>query len=147
MATTRPFRSLRFRTPAPCTLTHDRTGKPLAESLMAANNPLQQGLGLIGRRLPPKTGLVFPLPRKRRFRLHMWFVPEAIDVVFCDHTSKGLVIKDVKRGFRPFKNYKARQEAELFIELPRGAAKGVRTGDTLSLPRKIFKQQSRSRKV
>lgn len=131
------YRELRFRQPTPYRLTHERTGKPLAESLMAANNPLQQGLGLIGRKLPPKTGLVFPMPRRQRFRLHMWFVPRAIDVVFCDHHQGKLVVKDVKTCFRPFTAYKAREEAELFIELPKGAAKGVRTGDKLSTPKDI----------
>ena len=127
------YRKLRFRKPTPCKLTHERTGKALAQRLMAAKNPLQQGLGLIGRKLPPKTGLIFPMPRKERFRLHMWFVPEAIDVVFCDRTGKSLVVKDFKGGFRPFTAYKAREEAEMFIELPSGAAKGVRKGDRLSI--------------
>jgi uncharacterized membrane protein (UPF0127 family) len=109
---------------------------------MAATTVGQQGLGLMCRSLSPGEALYFPLPRPRRLSLHMLLVFIPIDVLFCTGKGSRFRIVEMKRSLRPFRFYNARQEADLFIELPSGAAKGLQEGDILLFEgnsRKLFK--------
>ena len=126
------FRTLPYRRPATCMLINDRTGGAVATTLMAAKNAFQHGLGLIGRHLPPRTAMVFLMPRRQRFSPHMWFVFRPIDVLFCDRAGKSLKVVSVKRRFKPFTTHTAPRQADIFIELPADGARHVEEGDTLT---------------
>lgn len=143
MALTPAGERLSFRKPTPISMTCGK--RIIAKRLYAAKTLPQQGLGLIGRSLEPAEALLF-LMERQRFSLHMWFVFHPIDVLFCDHSGEGLVVKEIKRGFSPFTTYRAHKASDLFIELRAGATKGLRTGDRIAFSRKIFKAQRRFKK-
>ena len=82
--------------------------------------------GLLGRSsLEPGEGMLFP----RTGSIHMWFMRFTIDAVFCDRDD---VVLHVERGLRPW-GIAARRGAKAVLELPEGAAAGVRPGDRLSV--------------
>ena len=120
---------LSFRRPSKMSLVSGN--KVVAKELFGAKDPSQQARGLMFRKLKPKQALLFFMPLPQRFSLHMLFVFHSIDVLFCDVSDKGFVIKEVKRGFRPFTTYRARHRSAMFIELPAGGAVGLRKGDLL----------------
>jgi uncharacterized membrane protein (UPF0127 family) len=61
--------------------------------------------------------------------IHMFFMRFAIDAVFC---TRDLEVIDVVHDLRPWR-MAARRGAKIVIELPVGAAAGVRPGDRLTL--------------
>ena len=122
---------LSFRKPVPIALLIQRTGRPLITSLLGAKTPSQHARGLMCRKLPQATGLLFFMPRRMRFSLHMFFVFSSIDVLFCDSTAAGFKVIEKKARFKPWTLYTAKHQADCFLELHVDTAKNVRPGDLL----------------
>jgi hypothetical protein len=91
-----------------------------------ASTPLARLKGLLGRSsLDHDEGMLFP----HTGSIHMFFMRFAIDAVFCDRELR--VIK-VVRDLRPWRAAAARG-AKVVIELPVGAAAGLKPGNRLVL--------------
>lgn len=109
---------------------HEREGEQsvLASEVETADGPFSQGRGLMFRRsIPPDYCLLFRFGSQRPRRLHMVFVPFAIDAVWvCD----GLVQQ--VRTLQPWTGH-GRAVADMVLELPAGAADAVESGDRVVL--------------
>jgi uncharacterized protein len=82
--------------------------------------------GLLGRDgLEPGTGMLIDAAPS----VHMFFMRFPIDVVFLDRDRK---VVGVRRGLRPWRVAGARR-AVAALELPVGAANGIKEGDVLVL--------------
>jgi len=109
-------------------IVHDADGDThlLATDVTVANSFLAKARGLMFRRsFPDGSALVFPFDGDAARTLHMIAVPFDIDAVWL----RGGRIERVARlsawtGF-------GRATADTVIELPAGAADGVREGDTV----------------
>jgi len=101
-------------------------GTTLCERCYLATSPLARMKGLLGRAsLDPGEGMLF----RPAGSIHMFFMRFAIDAVFCD---RELLVLDVVRDLRPWR-MAGHKGAKVVVELPAGAAEGVRTGDRLVL--------------
>ncbi|MBD3208889.1 DUF192 domain-containing protein [Candidatus Woesearchaeota archaeon] len=123
-------RKLSFRRPTDAKLVSRRG--VVATQLLGARTTWQLATGLMFRRLRRRQALVFFTPFRRRCSLHMWFVFHPIDIVLCDYAPQGFVVREVRRGLRPFSHHRTRREVSCFIEFPGGGAGCVRTGDVLT---------------
>ena len=91
-----------------------------------AENPWTRLRGLLGRAsLARDEGLLI----RPSGSIHMAFMRFPIDAVFCD---RELVVLDVARDLRPWR-VASRRGAKVVIELPVGAAAGIKAGDRLQL--------------
>jgi uncharacterized membrane protein (UPF0127 family) len=82
--------------------------------------------GLLGRDgLEPGTGMLIDAAPS----VHMFFMRFPIDVVFLDRDRK---VVGVRHGLRPWRVAGARR-AVAALELPAGAANGIKEGDVLVL--------------
>jgi uncharacterized membrane protein (UPF0127 family) len=82
--------------------------------------------GLLGRAsLDADEGMLF----RPAGSIHMMFMRFAIDAVFLD---RELVVVDVVHDLKPWR-MAGRRGAKMVVELPVGAAAGLRPGDQLSL--------------
>jgi hypothetical protein len=106
----------------------DRDDRVLATRVVEATGPLARARGLMFRRsFPEGHALVFRFDRPDRRALHMLFVPFDIDVVW-------LVENEVVRVERlPAWRGLRWATADTVLELPAGAAEGVRPGDVVEL--------------
>ncbi len=108
------------------TVENTRDGSVLCARCVVATMPWTRMRGLLGRSsLAPGEGMLFP----RTGSIHMWFMRFAIDAVFCDREH---VVLHIERGLRPWK-IASHRGAKAVLELPDGAAAGVRPGDRLSV--------------
>ena len=105
----------------------DADGDVLADDVKVADGILSRAVGLMFRSsLPDGYALVFEFGRERRVGLHMIFVPFPIDAVFLDVEG---VVRSVET-LRPWFGY-ASERAATVVELPAGAADGVKEGDSM----------------
>ena len=104
----------------------DGTERTLATEVEVADGLLSQGVGLMFRRsVPEDYALVFPFGRAKKRGLHMLCVPFDVDAIWLvDHE-----VQHVERLSAWIGHGRAR--AETVLELPGGAAEGVRPGDTV----------------
>jgi len=100
--------------------------RTLASRVDRADGLLAQARGLMFRRsIPEGYALVFPFDEPRARTLHMLFVPFPIDALW-------LVDGEVVRSERlPAWTGFGRATADTVVELPAGAADGVREGDVV----------------
>lgn len=102
-------------------------GETLADDVEVADGFVSRAVGLMFRRsVPDGYALVFEFSRERRVGLHMLFVPFPIDAVFLDPDGRVVSL----RRLRPWLGY-ASERAETVVELPAGAADGIKEGDVL----------------
>ena len=100
----------------------------LATDVECADSILSQARGLMFRRsIPPEYALAFRFGDVKTRDVHMVFVPFAIDAVWVADD----VVTRVER-LRPWRGF-AREDADLIVELPAGAADDVAAGDRLWL--------------
>lgn len=100
----------------------------LAATVETADSTLSRARGLMFRRsLPDDYALLFRFGEADTRTLHMLFVPVAIDAVWLVDDE----VTAVKR-LRPWIGV-GRGIADAVIELPAGAADGVRPGDTVAV--------------
>jgi uncharacterized membrane protein (UPF0127 family) len=110
----------------PPRLIHARTGDVLAERITHARTWYSRVRGLMGRELSPGQALII----EPGAQVHTFFMRAPIDVIFCDrdwvvlHCLSPMERRRVSRWVRG---------ARCVIELPRGAAGGIATGDRLTL--------------
>lgn len=103
------------------TADHERT---LATDVDVADGIVKKGLGLMFRRsIPDNYALVFPFSRPANRGLHMVCVPFDIDALWLVDDE----VEAVKRLSAWIGHGRAR--ADTVVELPAGAAKGVKPGD------------------
>ena len=98
----------------------------LADDVAVADSFLSQARGLMFRRsVPDGYALVFPFDGASARSLHMAFVPFALEALW-------LIDGEVRATgrLRPWIGL-ARGEADTVVELPAGAADGVREGDLI----------------
>ncbi len=106
----------------------------LASGLFGASSFFELARGLMFRRLPKDSALVFFLPDKRHISLHMFFVFHKIDVLFGemftdpDGRDCCFRILDMKSDFRPFTLTFSDSLVDSFIELPAGSIKKYSLG-------------------
>jgi uncharacterized membrane protein (UPF0127 family) len=101
-------------------------GTVVCDRCLLATTALARMKGLLGRSsLAPGEGMLF----RPAGSIHMFFMRFAIDAVFCD---RELVVLHVARDLRPWRTAGYRG-AKVVVELPVGAADGVRSGDRLVL--------------
>ena len=102
----------------------------LASTVETADSTLARARGLMFRRsIPDDYALRFPFERPDARSLHMLFVPFAIDAVWLVEDE----VIAVER-LRPWVGF-GRGTADAVIELPAGAADGVRPGDAVTVER------------
>lgn len=100
--------------------------------LYGAMNFFTQGMGLMFRTLKKGEGMLFDMRRKAPISLHMIGVFFSIDVLFGNLEAQAMNITDIKREFKPFTLTRSKTPCNAFLELPCGAAKDLRVGDTIS---------------
>jgi hypothetical protein len=102
--------------------------RTLATRVEVADSFLARARGLMFRRAVPEDyALVFEFPRPAARSLHMLFVPFPIDAVWLvdgevTHTARLDAWTGIGRG-----------RADTVLELPAGAAEGVRVGDRIAI--------------
>lgn len=102
----------------------------LAGDVEIADSFLARARGLMFRRsIPEHSALVFEFDRSVTRSLHMLFVPFPIDAVWLvggevTHTARLDAWTGLGRG-----------RADTILELPAGAAEGIRVGDRIDLER------------
>ena len=106
-------------------VTHARTGIPLAESAIVADSFLLRARGLIARRFEGFDGMIFP----RCGSIHTCFMGMDIDVLFLD---RDYVVVGVREWLEPWGVAGARG-AVTVVEFPAGTIEGVKTGDHIEL--------------
>jgi uncharacterized membrane protein (UPF0127 family) len=100
-------------------------GTVLCARCAVADNPWTRLRGLLGRSgLEPDEGLLI----RPTNSIHMLFMRFAIDAVFVDRTLRVLDVRTVA----PWR-FAIRRGSKAVLELPAGAASGVRVGEQLSL--------------
>lgn len=105
---------------------HD--GDVLATRVDLADTTLARARGLMFRRsIPDDYALVFRFPTVGRRDVHMLFVPFPLDVVWL---ADGAVER--VKTLRPWIGLGSAR-ADLMLELPAGAAAGVRPGDSITI--------------
>ena len=129
------FKHFSFRKPTPFLL---KKSQVVLKELFVAKTIFELGTGLMFRKLKKHQGILFLMPKKQMLSLHMFCVFHPIDVLFCLSSTKGLTVVDKKPFFKPFSTYKAKQEADCFLELPAGSTKSVHVNDFISFPPKAF---------
>lgn len=109
-------------------LRHKETGTVLARNLVYAKNIFKQGTGLMFRRKLQDTAWIFPWKMNLRPDITNLFVFQTIDIAWLNHD--GVVIQ--KKTVRPFElHVRGPKNCASFIELPEGALKKVKRGDSL----------------
>ncbi|MDZ7747274.1 MAG: DUF192 domain-containing protein [Halobacteriales archaeon] len=107
---------------------HEASDEPLATRIDVADSFLTRARGLMFRRsIPDDYGLVFTFDGQSSQDLHMVFVPFDIDAVWL---TDGIV-QAVKR--LPAWTGRGKAVADTIIELPAGAADGVKPGDRVRI--------------
>jgi len=102
-------------------------GRTVCERCARAESPFQRMRGLLGRRaLDPGEGILL----RPAGSIHTAFMRFAIDVVFVD--GEGTVVRVVD-SIPPWRAAGAKG-AKAVVELPAGAARGLRPGQQLVLP-------------
>ena len=76
----------------------------------------------------PDYGLIFVFSKEQRVALTMWFVSYPIDVLWLDSARR---VVEIKKNFRPWKNYTPRKKAMYVIELPCGRIDAIKAGDRI----------------
>jgi len=107
---------------------HDPEGanRTLATEVDRAESMLEQSRGVMFRRsLPDDYALVFPFDGVGRRFIHMLFVAVSLDVVWVADDE----VRQVKT-MHPWRSF-GYAKADTVLELPVGAADGVRAGDTV----------------
>jgi uncharacterized protein len=101
------------------------SGRTVAEHATVARNPWQRFRGLMLRsRLQPGEGLVITPCSS----IHMMFMRFAIDAVFYDKSGR---VTNVASGVRPWIGMAWGKGGKSVVELPVGAAAGLKAGDQL----------------
>lgn len=108
----------------------DGPTRPIATRVVVADSFLQRARGLMFRRsFPEGHAMLFRFSAPKSRTLHMVFVPFPIDAIWL---RDGVVERTAR--LRPWVGL-ARGRGDVIVELPAGAAEGVRPGDRLSLVR------------
>jgi uncharacterized protein len=103
------------------------SGRVIVADARWARTRRERRRGLIGSPpLPHASGLVI----ERARQVHTFGMKFPIDVVFCDGMWK---IRHIVRGLRPSRVTRLVFKARFVIELPSGAAAGLKVGDRLRL--------------
>lgn len=105
-------------------LIHDTTGSVLAEEVEWSRSAPRRVKGLIGRQVPPPALVLEPAAQ-----VHTFFMRFGIDAVFCD---REWIVVHVA-SLRPWRISRWVRAARRVVELPLGAADGVRPGDVLRI--------------
>ena len=107
---------------------HDPEGenRTLATEVDRAESMLEQSRGVMFRRsLPEGYALVFPFHGVGRRAIHMLFVAVSLDVIWLVDDE----VQQVKT-MHPWRSF-GYATADTVLELPAGAAAGVKAGDTV----------------
>ncbi len=105
-------------------LIHESTGRTLATEVRWARTVPERVRGLIGCRDIPPALVIEPAAQ-----VHTFFMRSPIDVVFCDSAWRVLDVASLE----PWRLSRWVRRARRVIELPSGAAEGVRAGDVLRI--------------
>lgn len=107
-------------------------GSVLADKARVCDNTLSRTRGLMfSRHLKKGGGLILKADKEGKpdTAIHMFFVFFGIDAVWVNNKME---VVDVKKNIKPFTPLiTPRKPARYVIELPKGAAKSVKTGDSI----------------
>ncbi|RMD57837.1 DUF192 domain-containing protein [Candidatus Woesearchaeota archaeon] len=104
----------------------------VARSFVTCSTFWEQTRGLMFRKkvIP----LLFVFPKEQRFRLHSWFCPGPIDLIFLDASWE---VVELKSEWKRYGSYSSLRDAMFLLELPAGSIAQSRTevGDILNIKR------------
>jgi uncharacterized membrane protein (UPF0127 family) len=93
--------------------------KIIASKIVYCDNLVRQGTGLMFRskNSVKNCAWIFRFKRPRHVTITMFFVFFPIDIIFLDANKK---IIELKKDFKPFRNYTSKTKMVSFIELESG---------------------------
>lgn len=92
---------------------------------------LQKAKGLMFKKKLKNEALIFHFKKPIKQHITMLFVFYPIDIIFLNQQT----ITEIKENLKPFTNYKTKNKANKFIELPKGFIKKhkIRTGTKITI--------------
>lgn len=87
------------------------TKKAISQNEIYCKSIFSQARGLMFR---GKQNLIMEFPEERKISLHMWFVFFPIDVLILNKDKK---IVEIKRNFKPFTFWTAKEKGKYVVEL------------------------------
>ena len=93
--------------------------KLITKKTIHRKNILQKGTGLMFHKTIKDEAHIFYLNKEQRIHITMIFVFFPIDIIFMKKNK----ITEIKENLKPFTNYKSKNKADMFIELPKGHIK------------------------
>ncbi len=116
-------------------LIHQESDKIIAKDVEIADSFWKRFRGLMFKRsFEEGKALLFQFPKKRKFRIHTFFVFFPIDLIYLGENFKVL---EIKNNLSPFSFYNPERKAHKLVELPGKTIEtiNIEKGDTLKIPK------------
>jgi uncharacterized membrane protein (UPF0127 family) len=102
----------------------------LAHSFEECKSWWEQTRGLMFRK--EVVPLVFVFSKEQTLKLHSWFCPDNIDLVFLDENWE---VVELQQEWEPWSSYSSQKPSMFLLELPRGTIwkTGTQLGDVVNI--------------